>query len=295
MNWLNRIAQFIAVLVILHFLQACTKKDGDALVYRSFKKANVRPTILNTEVENANVRFIQSGDSTQNHVIVFVHGAPGSADAFYRYLQDSILLKDYLMVSVDRLGYGDSEKWNAEPSVVKQAEALKPIIDHYYDQGKSVLLVGHSYGGPIVAKLAMDLPQKVSGVMLLAPAIDPENEKIFWFSKLGKTPPTSWVTPKPMKVATVEKFGHVEALNEIVNDWHLITQPVIYMHGDNDMIAPYVNIHFAKKKLTNAKTKFITIEGENHFLPWKQYDLVKENLFVLTEMAHQIPELEYEK
>jgi uncharacterized protein len=291
MKRLKRGIHFIVVIVILHFLQACTKKEGDALVYNSFKKTNVQPTILRTGIENADVRFIQTGSSLQKQVIIFVHGAPGSADAFYRYLKDPELLESFQLVSLDRLGYGDSEKSLAQPSVIVHAESLKPIIERYTKQGKKVFLVGHSYGGPIVAKLAMDLPLRVAGIMLLAPVIDPENEKIFWFSKLGKTPPTSWITPQPMKVATVEKLAHANALSEIKDGWHLIEQPVIYMHGDNDMIAPYANIDFARRKLINAKTTYITIEGENHFLPWKQYELVKENLFVLSKMALQISDL----
>lgn len=281
MNWHKRFERLILLVVILHFLQACAKKDGDALVYRAFQKAIVEPVIFQTGVESADVRYIQAGDTEKNDVIIFVHGAPGSADAFYRYLKDDDLLDKFLMVTVDRLGYGDSEKHVAEPSVIKHAESLKPILKKYASQGKKVLLVGHSYGGPIVAKLAMDMSTDVKGIMFLAPAIDPENEKIFWFSKLGKTAPTSWITPKAMKVATVEKFAHVKALQEITDDWHLIHQPVVYMHGDNDMIAPYANLDFARRKLVNADTSFITIKGENHFLPWKQYDLVKANLFKL--------------
>lgn len=290
MNWHKRFERLILLVVILHFLQACAKKDGDALVYRAFQKSEVEPSIFQTEVANANVRYIQTGDTQQQDVILFVHGAPGSADAYYRYLKDDALLNQFLMVTVDRLGYGDSEKNRAEPSIIKQSESLEPIINKYTSKGKRVFLVGHSYGGPIVAKLAMDMSTDVKGIMLLAPAIDPENEKMFWFSKLGKTAPTSWITPKAMKVATVEKFAHVEALEAIADDWHMIHQPVIYMHGDNDMIAPYANLDFARRKLINADTSFITIKGENHFLPWKQYDLVKENLFKLAAKNASKPE-----
>ena len=273
--------------MILHFAQACTKKESDAFVYRSFKKANVKPIIYRTSDSQASLRWIEAKLSDQNEsVVIFVHGAPGSADAFYNYLKDTTLLKDHILVSVDRLGYGASERGNAEPSIVAQSDAVKEVLNHYLSTDKRICLVGHSYGGPVIAKLAMDFGKKISGLLFLAPAIDPENEKVFWITKFGKTPPTSWITPGPFKVATQEKIYHVQALQEIESSWNKIDTRVTYMHGTKDMIVPFENMAFAKRKLAHINVKWISIEGENHFIPWKQYDAVVREIQLLTQTSN---------
>ncbi len=52
---------------------------------------------------------------------------------------------------------------------------MKPILELVVNQ--KTILVGHSLGGPVIARTAMDYPDLVDGLILVGGSIDPEMEK----------------------------------------------------------------------------------------------------------------------
>ena len=219
-------------------------------------------------------------DSLQNAAIFFVHGAPGSSDNYYKYLKDSILLSKANLYSIDRPGYGFSNFGKAETSIVKQAEVTAEILNSLPEE--NIIVVGHSYGGPIAAYASLISP-KIKNVIMLAPAIDPSNEKIFWIAYLAKWKLTKWMIPGAMGVAGDEKFTHVSELEKIKNDWEKIKVPVLHIHGTKDIVVPFENLSFSVKKFNPQYLDTIVLQKENHFLPWKRYDLVKQELIKMLE------------
>ena len=114
--------------------------------------------------------------------------------------------------------------------------------------------------------------------MMLAPAIDPENEKIFWIAKFAKWKLTKWMVPGAMGVAGDEKFTHIEELEKIKDVWKTINTPVLHIHGTKDIIVPFENLDFSVRSFNPQYLDTIVLEKVNHFIPWKQYDLVHEQL-----------------
>lgn len=245
-----------------------------------FENAQVAPIIKDVDFEGKNFRYVEVVDSRyQKPTIIFIHGAPGSSDNYFQFMRDPKMVSSFDMISVDRLGYGYSDFGKAEISLVKQAESLKLLLNEY--KNSPTVLVGHSYGGPIAAKTAVLFPEYVQGVLLLAPAIDPENEKIVSIAWMGKTPPFRWITPKSWKVATDEKYSHIEELKKMLPDWSKLCIPVTYIQGDKDRLVPYENLAFAKRMIDDSCLKVIGIPGEDHFLPWSQEQLIKDELHAL--------------
>ena len=71
-------------------------------------------------------------------------------------------------------------------------------------------------------------------------------------------------------------------LKETDKEWDKITCPVWIIHGDKDTFVPVGNVEYAKKKLTKAKSVEVKIlPGARHFIPWEQYDDIKEVLMRL--------------
>lgn len=263
----------------LVLLNACmTFRMSDAKVERKFRNKNVAATIQRFALTSYAhpVRVVGGPINPNKEVAVcFVHGAPGSSQDFYSYLQDSLLLSQANLYSVDRPGYGYSNFGHAEVSIQKQAEIVAAIIDKLPEQ--KVIIVGHSFGGPIAA-LASIYTSKIVSAIMLAPAIDPDHEKILKIAYLGKWKATRWFVPKSLRVAADEKFTHVAELSKVQNLWPQVPVPVTHYHGTKDVLVPYENIQFSAQVFDPSSLKMVTLADENHFLPWTQYALVQKEL-----------------
>jgi len=67
-------------------------------------------------------------------------------------------------VVYDRAGYGGSDPAPGPRGVTQLAADLSDLLDHFGAQ--PTILVGHSLGGPIVRRYAMDHPDRVAGLVL---------------------------------------------------------------------------------------------------------------------------------
>jgi len=107
--------KIVAVLLLLWIIiaQSCMKfriSDKDAR-----KKFSAAGVLLQTHVIKINgfpLHYAVTGSDTLP-TLLFVHGTPGSWDAFQNYLMDSALLQHYRIISIDRPGFGYSDFGNA--------------------------------------------------------------------------------------------------------------------------------------------------------------------------------------
>ena len=280
-----RFLKYLFLFLIIGFLfSSCFRfRTSDRKTVKMFAKKNADVVIKRYDLKTVDypIRVVSGKhDSNKKIAIFFVHGAPGASDNYYKYLQDSVLLGKANLYSIDRPGYGFSNFGKAETSIVKQSEILAEVIDslpeHY------VVVLGHSYGGPIAAYSSLLTP-KVKSVIMLAPAIDPENEKIFWIAKFAKWKLTKWMIPGAMGVAGDEKFTHIEELEKIKDVWKTVNTPVLHIHGTKDIIVPFENLDFSVKNFQPRLLDTLVIHEGNHFVPWKNYDLVKEELIAILD------------
>lgn len=229
-----------------------------------------------------NIHYVQAGEETKP-LVVFVHGSPGSLSAFIDFLGDTSLTNQALVITTDRPGFGYSNFGEAEPSLEKQAAALKPILEKY-THNRPIILVGHSLGGPVIARMAMDYPTLVDGLVLVASSIDPElepNEK--WFRAPLATPILSWILPRSFRASNEEIYRLKPELEEMIPLWRNITCPVIVVHGKKDSLVPAANADFAKKMLTNAPAKFMIYDDMTHFIPWNNPHIITQAVLQLLE------------
>ncbi|WP_158605460.1 alpha/beta fold hydrolase [Amycolatopsis panacis] len=73
-------------------------------------------------------------------------------------------------IAYDRAGIGGSDRDGRSRSLARLAEDLAAFLD-VLDLGEPVVLVGHSWGGPIVRLLAERRPEHVRALMLVDPTI----------------------------------------------------------------------------------------------------------------------------
>lgn len=275
------LTMFMAVAVIFSRMTFRTK---DIDVEKYFAKRKVKVNITHATFNERPVRWLQSGDTSNSHLIVFVHGAPGSSDNFHAYLADSDLIAKANMVTIDRLGYGFSDYGNAEKTIAGHADFVDYVVKQY-PAADSVILVGHSYGGPIVAKCAVAYPDKIKTIMMLAPVNDPDTEPMFWFAKLTKWKLTRSILSGGLNVSGDEKLSHIAELRKMIGDWQQLRIPVIHIHGSKDWMAPRANIDFSRKYIDNNILTAIEIANTSHFIPWSDFEVVKTEL--LKSLEHE--------
>ena len=248
---------------------------SDKAVAAYFNDAPVKPTFHSLPADGRVIHYATLETADSLPVVVFVHGSPGPWDAFIAFFKDSTLYHRARLVSVDRLGFGKSGLGQTEGSLQKQAAAVAAVIHQVNPSGRAIL-VGHSLGGPVIARLAMDYPDKVSHLILVAPSIDPALEKQEWYRPVLGAFPFRQLLPAELDVSNREIRPLRNELLKIVPLWASIRVPVTVIQGDQDDLVPPGNALFAKRVLTQAPTTLLMLPGMNHFIPWRRADTIHD-------------------
>lgn len=245
----------------------------------SFINQKLKPTEHQIEVLGKSINYAEIGNDSLPTVI-FVHGSPGSWSAFEGFMKDDSLLMKVKMVSVDRIGFGYSDFGNGEESLQKQAAYLRPIVEKYKKQSKKVILVGHSLGGPMLARMAIDYPELIDNLVFVAASIDPNLEPARWYRYILNSAAIRYMIPRSFRASNHEILYLKEELELMLPYWQNIHQPSIVIHGTKDVLVHPKNANFASKMLKNAqKVEIWQIEGMNHFVPWSHPHLIKKAIF----------------
>ncbi len=284
---MNVIRNSILLLLICTFFTSCTVlqwRSSDKEIAHYFKQKGITSSIsyFNVDSLNLKVRVQHVTTSTKPVNVVFFHGSPSSLSAWNGYFNDSLFLKQANMHAVDRPGYGYSNFGKPIISIKQQARVMSDLITHY--KLKNVIVVGASYGGPLVSRIAIENPN-VKGVVMISPAIDAKQEKKIWASRFTQWWLTRWLVPTAYRVAGDEKTTHAKALQAIENDWSKVSVPVLHIHGNADDLVPYGNTTYTKAQFKDLKV--ITIPDAGHEISWSKPELVKPHIISL---IHQVLE-----
>jgi pimeloyl-ACP methyl ester carboxylesterase len=196
--------------------------------------------------------------------LVFIHGAPGSIYDFKNYYKRPEISGVSRIIAIERPGYWNNGEIKAEPDLLRQAEAIALILQQ--EKTARMILIGHSYGGPISVLISARYPELINGLILLAPAIAPELEKMFIGAYLENISPLNRLIPFRFRIASREKLVHQQELFKIQSEWEKIRQPVVCFHGTSDWIVPFANLAYVEQRFTKAKLECFPIKFANHFI-----------------------------
>lgn len=271
---------FLVIMIALH--SCMTFRMSPTAIDRFFEQHKIKGTQHSYKVGNRAMHYVEAGNSTKP-LVVFLHGSPGSLSAFIDFLSDSTLLKNTLLITADRPGFGYSNFGRAEPSLQKQAELLKPILEKY-SNNRPIILVGHSLGGPLIARMAMDYPNLVDALVIVAGSVDPDLEpNETWFRAPFATPVLRWILPRSFRASNDEIYKLKPQLERMKSLWSSVICRVIVIQGDKDSLVDPKNADFLKKMLVNAPTEIIRIKDTNHFIPWTNPEVVKNAILKLVD------------
>ncbi len=266
----------VVFVLIVAFLPQCVSiRMSDKKINAYFASKAVKPTFGFVSNGKHRVHYAQIGADTLPTVL-FIHGSPGSWDAFIDFFADSTLYTKAHLISADRPGFGKSELGQPEPSLQEQAAALAPLLTVGRAGGRKPILVGHSLGGPVAVRMAIDFPDAVGGLILVAGSVDPALEAQEWYRPvLGSFPVRQWL-PTELDVSNMEIWPLKRELEKMKPGWASIRVPVTVIQGETDDLVPPGNAQFAKRMLTNAPVTMQMIPGMNHFIPWSRPALIHD-------------------
>jgi pimeloyl-ACP methyl ester carboxylesterase len=272
---------FVLLLAWVIFAQSCMKfRMSDSKAKDNFLKEGVLLLTETIQINGFDIHFAKTGNDSLP-TLFFVHGSPGSWDAFSVYMKDKDLLAKYRMVSIDRPGFGYSQFGDAK-NMQDQSEIISPLLT-YIANKKSIYIIGHSLGGPLAIKLAADNTNTFAGIVLLAASVSAADEAPEKWRGLFAKSSLEYLLPGAFRPSNKELWAFKKDVVLLSKQFDAITCPVWIIHGDKDKFVPVANAAYAKKMLVNAKiveTKIL--KGAPHFIPWEPwYKDVKEVLMRL--------------
>lgn len=260
---------------LLFVLAACGSWElTDQQLAQYYGGKALKPSFHQVDTLGRSVHYAKIGyDSLP--LLFLVHGAPGSWQGYFNLMNDPELQERFLMVSIDRPGYGKSDYGDALVSIEDQARMMHAILARY-PNNRPIILLGRSFGSPIVAQLAADYPELVDALVMLAPPIDPQLEKYWWFSPLGRWKYAQKFLPEAVNVATLEKYAHERELKKLDRKWEKIHKPSTVIQGGKDWIVEPRNLLFAERKIRNAPLRLVYVAEQDHDISTNRPDLVKK-------------------
>jgi pimeloyl-ACP methyl ester carboxylesterase len=235
---------------------------------------HARAESLFVEVDGANLHLVMKG---KGRPVVLIHGNPGSCQDWSRLYAP--IASRYRAIAFDRPGHGHSDRPNHRPITVEvQAEMLNAALTHL--QIERPIVVGHSWGGSLALVYALQYPEAISGVVLLAPAAYESDDGVSFLSKLPGWPVigdvlnflftpllgpwlvrtdiakafapdpvpkkylrhvlAEWTRPKKVKWYSVDDALLNESLPKFADRYPEISVPLAIVTGDADQIVPAV-------------------------------------------------------
>ncbi|MGR5126835.1 alpha/beta hydrolase [Photobacterium swingsii] len=248
--------------------------------------------------------YTQSWQPKGSHphaIVIIVHGL-GEHSGRYQNLIQTLLPLNIAVYGLDHLGHGRSD---GKRVFIDNFDEYIDALDSYVDQvnkahpDSPLYLIGHSMGGLITATYLLQYQNKVNGVVLSAPAIQPPPQISPLLIKLGKY--IAAIAPKLPAVAldikglsrdnkVIDSYlqdplvhsGNVTAglsrqiqlaMERIAREGHHIKLPLLVLQGTQDRLVNPQGANF----LIN------TVSSEDKTL--KQYDGLYHELFNEPEKA----------
>jgi pimeloyl-ACP methyl ester carboxylesterase len=135
---------------------------------RKIEKAVPRDGEL-VELDGDTLHYVDKGSGP---AVLMIHGLAGQMRNFHRQVVDD-LAKDHRVVLVDRPGSGYSTRAQGKSArLAVQADSIAALIRKLGLQRP--LLVGHSLGGALSLSVALNYPDLVGGLALVAPLTQPQ-------------------------------------------------------------------------------------------------------------------------
>lgn len=177
-----------------------------------------------TELADHEVHFVTAGDPISDRLVILLHGFGASAFS-WKYVLDEI--DDSFVIAYDRAAFGFTERpatFDQNPyGVESQLEVIDGFID-LFGENKEVYLLGHSAGGSMAMAYAIENSERLTGLILEAPAIYSSGGGPSWLNWVFSIPQLDHLGP--LLVSSIATSG-LDLLYESYEDQSLVTDEIL--------------------------------------------------------------------
>lgn len=225
-------------------------------------------------VDGTRLHYRRTGDPDAPAVLV-LHGAASNLEEPHLALGEQF--RDEHVIWLDRPGLGWSERPDGDWSPQREAALIATFLETVGLTQAAVL--GHSWGGAIALRLAMDHPDRVAGLVLVAPALSAWIGRAAWFNAASFWPVlgpaiTRLVVPltgeSQLKTGAVNAF-HPEPVPENYSERShlpLLLRPDTWHANAADMRDVNRHLQEQERHYAGIETPAIFLAGRGDTVVW---------------------------
>jgi pimeloyl-ACP methyl ester carboxylesterase len=176
----------LGIVVVLLALAAVATLVGTRMIERAYPPAGRFVEVSGGRLHIVDLdRRPQPADAAPP--LLLLHGASGNLEDM-RFALGERLSARYRVILLDRPGHGWSAR-SAEPDAASPAHQAAMLSEMLGRLGiDRAVVIAHSWAGTVATALALDHPDKVAGLVLLAPVSHPWPGGIAWYYHVAAAP-----------------------------------------------------------------------------------------------------------
>jgi pimeloyl-ACP methyl ester carboxylesterase len=235
----------------------------------------VDPKVLEKKrvVINSLAMDIRSNSLTSVHTLLLIHGIGVSGRYYMPFARE--LAKTHRVAVMDLPGYGDTPKPKRVLSIQEQADLIAAFIT---EAGMhQPILVGHSMGCQVAARVAKDYPRLVAKLILLGPTVNKWERSLFMQGvrllqdtlrepfKVNSIVVHDYLQMGISRYLKTSRYMIADHLEDSLRDCHL---PILMIRGEFDKIAARRWVEYLSEQMEDGTVK--ELAGAPHVVQYSE-------------------------
>ena len=261
------------------------------------------------EADGVRLHYLSRG---AGRPVVLLHGNAGFAQDFSRVL-DALDAKEFRALSFDRPGHGLSQRpSNGDATMDAQARLLRTALRAL--GVREPVVVGHSWGGALALSYAVQFPEEASALVLVAPAVFPEEEMYATrrlFVQLSvvsdllirasesfvraeirrglarafspddipedylRAAEAAWSRPARVRAFVQDECGYNSAVGPLASRYPEVSVPTFVLTGDSDALVKPESHAYPLHRILR-KSELAVLQAAGHMLPHTRPEAVAQ-------------------
>jgi pimeloyl-ACP methyl ester carboxylesterase len=169
------------VVVVALALLALVTQAGVLVLQRNYPAQGQTISVAGAKLHVVDIGLRDTGGPP----LVMIHGASSNLEVMRQPL-GARLAENHRVILVDRPGHGWSTRTRPHDSTPAiQARMIDEALEKL-GVGPAIFVV-HSWSGALGARMALDYPERVAGLVMLAPVVHPWPGGVGWYNRLVAT------------------------------------------------------------------------------------------------------------